>query len=328
MLVFGDSFAHYDTADIGAKWDVTGNVQIVVNASLARTNNRCCQMLSGTQGPAKAFTPHYTSLIGQVAVNVNTPNVAQSLTVMEFQIAGVGYNIGIRVNGDGTLSAFRGSGDTAEVELARSTLRPFAWGTWNYIEAQCFFSATVGTVVVRCNGRQVLNLSGIRTVCFASSQFSNAFSLKGAGNGLYYLADCVLIDWSSSPNNTFIDQAKVYVQMPTANVSVQWTPLAGSNFSEVNEIPPDGDTSYNSSSTVGQVDQYSISNSAVPGAASIAALQHCMDMRIDSGARTVASVVGGSVGSAVALTTSYLIYPFPYDTVPSFPVGVGPKVTA
>jgi hypothetical protein len=341
-LVFADSFGHYATADILAKWTAKGDVQIVNNAAIARTNSRCLQLLSGSECLLQTLAAHYTQLIQQVAFRLDSPNPAQSVSVMQFRdsaVSGVDhYNIGVRLQSDGTVSIWRGSGDSIEAPLQVSTLRPFVWGTaWNYFECACLFNATMGTVVLRVNGRTIISLSGIRTVAQASRVFTDQVELFGNGGNNQYYADYALIDSSVSPNNSFISQTKIYVEMPTANASASWTPLAGTNFSEVNEIPPDGDTSYNFSANVGDVDQYVTGLTGVPAAANIAAVQHCMDMKVDSGARTVASVVGGSVGDSNALTTSYVIYPFPYDQNPlgpanwdqsQFPVNFGPKVTA
>jgi hypothetical protein len=323
--VFMDSFGHYA---VNNKWSSAGSSQINIPVAYARTNTGVLQIVGGVFGPQFLFPSNLTNVIGQVAVNANTPGATQNPTVMEFVAPGQ-YNIAVRINGDGSVAIWRGNGDTAEVQLATSTNRPYIWNTWNTFECTCFFSATVGTVVLKVNGQQCINISGIRTVSFAANQFCSAFQLLGPGTGLWYMADCVVLDWSSAPNNTPIAQAKVYVVTPFENGNpVNWIPLAGSNFSEVNQIPPPGDTSYNSSGNIGDVDQYHVNPTGVPGAAVIQALQHNMDLRVDSGARTVASVIGGVVGSAQALTTSYVIYPFPQDSIPAFPVGVGPKVTA
>jgi hypothetical protein len=111
------------------------------------------------------------------------------------------------------------------------------------------------------------------------------------------------------------------------------------NYLNVAEIPPDGDTSYNSDDTIGQSDQYVHPLPAgVPANARIFAVQHCMDAEVITGARSITSDVGGVLSpNAVALAAGYFIQTWPYDANPvtaapwlaaSFPVLAGPSVTA
>jgi len=330
-VIFADSFGHYDS--LLTKWDAAGDNTIITNATIARTNNRCMQILSGASGPGKTLPANYAQLVGQVAVNADTPGLTQNPTIMQFQLSGVGYNIGIRVNGNGSMAIWRGPGDTGEVPLSTSTLRPWIWGGWCYVEAQCTFSSTVGFVTVWVNGQQIMQIGPLRTVAFAADQFSNAWQLFGNGGGLWYMADAVIIDPTVSPNNGRIPQTKIYAQVPNANgTPTSWIPFTGTNFSEVNTIPPPGDTSYCSSSNVGDIDQYLHPSTGIPVDSAVAALQHCLALRSVAGAVTVNSDLAGTVATpGFALTTSYLIYHNPSDgpwSLGSFPVAAGPKLTA
>ena len=329
-----DSFGHYNSADFPAKYVRVGDNGIVVNSTIARTGTRCLQIVSGADGPVLDFRPtQYIRLIAQGAWNVDTPGVGQQFNTFSFDIATHGYNIRIRVNGDSSLSVWRGNpNDAGSVELQRSSFRPFKWNTWNWISADCTFSDTLGSVVVNCNGRVVANVSGVRTTGVLGLEFCDAFEVMGTPtNGpLCYVADFALIDPSGGSVTAAVPSGKIYVTVPNANGNpVQWAPLAGQNFANVNEVPPDGDTSYVSSATVGQVDQYQ-HPAIVPAGASIAAYQHVLDGRVDSGTSpTVASDIAGSVATGKQFTTSYLMYVNPQDGDPgAFPVNAGPKVTA
>src|SRR5262249_50646336 len=139
-------------------------------------------------------------------------------------------------------------------------------------------------------------------------------------------------------NTTSVPGCKVYVTVPTSNgAPIQWTPSAGTNFANASTIPP-VTTSHNSSSTVGQIDQYVHPLPTMPAATGIVSVQHCMDLLVDSGTRDVASDVGGVAGTGITVTNTSLQYVLTvYDTNPggggawaqgAFPLAAGPKVTA
>lgn len=72
-------------------------------------------------------------------------------------------------------------------------------------------------------------------------------------------------DWTIVINSDFPQRYDYYLGdvsvdtvFPTANVSVAWTPLANTNWQEVSEVVFDGDTSYNYTSGVGDVDLFAI----------------------------------------------------------------------
>lgn len=330
-VLFMDSYSHYVSA--AQKYQAVGDAGVILNnPSFARTGIGYLKINSGTAGPQRQLGANFPKLIGQIAFQCDVPGPADLTGVMDFGVLGDNFNIRIEVNASGSISVIRGAGTSPQVQVTESVTRPFVYNTWNYIEAQCLFDSVNGSVVVNVNGREVINISGLRTVCTSGNNFSNYVQLLGATtNGPNTeLADFVIIDWSTAPNNSFIDAAKVYVEVPNANgATIQWTPLSGQNFANVNEVPPDGDTSYNSSSTVGQTDQYQHPNTGLPGGATILASQHCQCAKVDSGARTIASDLAGNVGAAEVLTTTYTIYCTPRDSDPSpFPVSAGPQVTA
>jgi hypothetical protein len=94
-----------------------------------------------------------------------------------------------------------------------------------------------------------------------------------------------------------------------AGAETQWTPSAGSNYQNVDENPENGDTDYNKSNTVGQVDTYAMAN-LVSVAGLIYGVQYLEYARKDNaGTRTIAPVarIGGAdyLGSNVNLSDSY-----------------------
>ena len=102
---------------------------------------------------------------------------------------------------------------------------------------------------------------------------------------------------------------RVQVTVPAANSAVQWTPLAGSNFSEVNELPVDGDTSYVYTSTAGQQDLYTVGSlTGTPSSIKAVQIRTCM-RKTDASAHTAASVISSSAtvqqGATQSLSSTY-----------------------
>lgn len=337
-LLFCDGFDNYDTlADF---WDLSpGDANIRIPAAHARTGLGALQINSGGFGPGRSI-PHSTDIL--FATNWYTDLLPGPCMSFLNTDADTGFNatvFWINVLNDGNIQAYwhpSGGG----FELGRtSTPGLVVPNTFVSIACRAFCSYTAGSLKVWVNGVLVLNLVNVRTAYAALFQYYNGVRLLGPG-GLptLYHDDVYCLDCSTPPNDDFEGALRIYALPPTANAGVTWTPNAGTNWSNVSEVPPDGDTSYNSSGNVGDQDQYVYPIGGVPANCSIPFVQHELDLKVDSGSRSVGSVINGTaVQGAIGLSSGYHIYPTPYDVNPStgvafvpadFPVNAGPKVTA
>jgi hypothetical protein len=117
---------------------------------------------------------------------------------------------------------------------------------------------------------------------------------------------------------------------PVGNNSIQWTPLANTNWQEVSETAMDGDTSYNFSDTAGQQDLFNFQ--ALSGVINqIVAVQIKGAYRkSDAGQRTAAQqLVSGATQVAGATTYFGLSYQYVTDLFPNDPnTGVGWTLSA
>jgi hypothetical protein len=338
-LLFCDGFDNYSA--ILDFWDFNsgGGNNNIVTTGQARTG-RGCLAITGALGPVKTL-PHYTNLL---LATCWSSDQAGSVFAVSNTDADVGYSaqvVTIDVLADGNVRAYRHPAGGGNLLGQTNTAGLVVFNSYVSIAAQIVCSATVGSVTVWVNGNIVLALTGLNTTFpgRADIPYFNAVQLMGPG-GLpnCFHDDFYLLDCSTPPHQTFLGALKLYAIAPTANASVVWTPLAGTNWSEVNEVPPDGDTSYNSSGNVGDQDQYNYPLTGVPANSIIAFIQHELDMKVDAGGRTVGSVVQAATpANPVALTTGYHIYCTPYDSQPggsaiwtpaTFPITAGPKVTA
>lgn len=335
-LIFCDSFDNY--ASQTEFWDFAGiDCAISTVPGNPRTGLGCLQVISSAFGPRKIFNANKTHVLGCLSWNSTDPG-----SVMDFFNATAGeVGVRVRVQGDGSIRFGWGNADNF---IAATPIGLYQFGVYNSIAVEVEnFTTSTGIITCWVNGVQVFQQSGLKTTnTFAtgSPSFCNAFRPMGPGGipGLCLIDDLYVLDCSTGPNITFLGPLKLYSLPPTSDVSVVWTPLGGgSNFSEVDEVPPDGDTSYVSSFSVGALDQYGYPLTGVPAGAAFPFLQHELDMKVDSGARSVASDVEGIIATGVALATGYHIYPTPYDVNPGtglpfvagdFPLSAGPIVTA
>lgn len=212
-----------------------------------------------------------------------------------------------------------------------------AVNTWYYVELKAKYSASSAT------GDNQLRVNGTLANAVNSGQnvrgdASGSMSSSGLGypNSSGSMASAVTIDFddvyilnaSGSFNNTFLGDCKVETLFPTADSATNstWTPTpsgAGTNWQRVKEVPPDGDTTYVSTATVGNRDGYTFGPlSSVP--ASIFALQtqagaadnaaansHKITDYLKSGSTTTDSA------QSIIMTPSYIGYRAVWETDPN-----------
>lgn len=65
-------------------------------------------------------------------------------------------------------------------------------------------------------------------------------------------------DYIHTDSATWLGERWIEPLVPSSNASVAWTPLSGANWTQVKELPCDGDTTYNSTVTAGATDTFGI----------------------------------------------------------------------
>jgi hypothetical protein len=131
-------------------------------------------------------------------------------------------------------------------------------GNWQYLEicAQAGL-AGAGAITVYLQGVGVLTLTGLTL----SATFDTVVVMPGVFNIAFFQADgsYTIDDIYLATTNTPLGPIRVSTIRPSgAGASTQWSPLTGANWTQVSETLVDGNTSYVSSSTVGQSDLYGL----------------------------------------------------------------------
>lgn len=307
-LLYIDSFDHYASADLGAKgWANITNATITATGRLS--------------------SPGYLRLPN------NGSTIDRTITATSGIVVGFGLSIS---SGTAQPICSLQSGTTAQVELRVSATRALtvtrngtllatsttilSTGVWYYVELKISISDTAGVVAMQINGAS-------ETLTFVTGNATNqdtrngtpttvdTVKFQGAGAQIITIDDLYVIDTTtgSAPANDFLGDCRVEAMLPsTAGNYAQWTPLSSTNVSNVDESSPDGDTSYNSSSTANQIDSFNYTN-ITPSSATIYGIQYALSARKDdAGTRTIAPLSRQSSTDYASATTHNLSTSYAY----------------
>ncbi len=250
-------------------------------------------------GNTFAFTPlgagSDTPLIG-IALRCNGTALT---SVAQRQIAyfmnGATVIATLSVTSAGRLQFHRGNQSTLLAETAAGVVTA---NTWSHIQCGFLRDASVGTVDIRVNGTSVITGTALNTGAsiIDTIQLISVQSLSADND--------ILVDDLFVKNDLgFPGDLRVETLRPTADTAVKnWSRSAGSdNYALVDETACDGDTTYVSSATVSQKDNYAMGELVEPPIAVHAVQATIIARKDDATVRTVAGRVKSS--AAVAGTT-------------------------
>jgi hypothetical protein len=155
----------------------------------------------------------------------------------------------------GYVSAYNAAGTL----VAQSPANTYNGNVWQFVEFYVSIG-TSGAMAMRLNNVPIFSVTGVNTQKSANGTFS-ALQLNNGGQ-LASFDDFRINDTTAGPgaypNNSWMGDLRVVDLAPISNSSVAWTPLTGANWQEVSEATFDGDTSYNSTITVGAKDLFNL----------------------------------------------------------------------
>jgi hypothetical protein len=337
-VIFMDSFDYFSL--LTDRYQTVEPDAALVGGGLQRTGTQCYVCNSGNGAIAKTVKRSSDMLIAAMTKRGNPGN-----------LLGLGNDGGgdllfgtclfVHVNGDGSLQALTGPARGFTNLGPPTAPNLYQFNTYNSVAMRGLYGAA-GRIRLYCNGVLVLDLNPIDTTGGQNpgGGFFDTVSFVGTTGGAGFFDDVYALDCTVPPNDGYLGAVRIYAQVPVADGAVSWTPSTGMppNYQQVNEIPPDQNTIFNSSSTVGQSDQYVYPLPGIPPNSTIFCVQHCQDFQVSNGSRVVTSDIGGFENAAgIALASSYAIYAWQYDVNPvtglawtaaDFPVLAGPAVIA
>jgi hypothetical protein len=273
MLLWADSFDHYGTTPNGGRdamlagaWAGfsagNGTLPVVSNArgrtgsnsllisynSLANAGVQARRVLGGNKSVmGVGFGVWMSSLPG-----INGRHG------IEFRSNANAAVCGLFIQSDGAIGFYTG----ASAVLIGSSEPVLQTGSWSHVEAKIVSHETSGSVEVRVNGITVLafedlNLgSGIAAVVFGNPQAGS-----GGGSFNWHIDDIVTWDDQGDYNNDFIGPARVATLFPAADTAqADWIPVGETDgYACINNVPPDGDTTYISAEDAGDISEFELS---------------------------------------------------------------------
>lgn len=145
---------------------------------------------------------------------------------------------------------------------------------WNYVEMKVTVGPEpFGTAELKINGTSVVSVSGVDSEGTAGRGTSVIRIGPQSNLGTFEIDDLYIIDNTGSSNTDLIGPVTIETLFPSgAGTTANFTPSTGSNFENVDDATPDGDTTYNSSSTATNKDTFAYDN-LTTSAATIYAVQ-------------------------------------------------------
>ena len=296
-LRYIDSFDHYQTAQLTAKWStVVFNAPApTIEPGLGRCGTQALLMAlsavaSVTKGAAFSgatavfgFAIKYTSFSG---VGTDT----------RFFIIGsaFGSHLAISRANDGTVFVERTDG--VGVLLGQSIPDVLRLGEWYYMEVKATIDNAAGAVEVRLNGVAVITVAGVDTQSVAGAVAAvTSLSFESTGACAYLIDDLYALDSTGpAPNNDFLGDVRVEYLQPTGPGAHQDWSLIGalSHWEAVDDgATPDDDTTYIHTATIGQVDTEEYENTGLPSGLIFGLQIGIYARKTDSGFREVAPVI-------------------------------------
>lgn len=160
---------------------------------------------------------------------------------------------------------------------------------WHYLEGHVVVDGTAGSIAISIDGSQVLSVTGVATKNPASPSKVNQlgfYSSYGNGGEGLLVDDFYVCDTTGSSLNSYLGDNIVYGVLPNGdggtNAMTQVGGTVAGHYTSINELSPDGDTSYLTSNTPGTTELFTIPN--LPAAAlDVLAVQVHADARREAG---------------------------------------------
>ena len=332
MLIFADGFAFYGTSATSRTNIIQGVwSQIDTGSQCATTNPRGNGThhlrISGTnQTVRRAFgATHQTFGMGAAFYFANLP-VADARSIL-FQLRD-GSNLNqftLTLTTTGAIQV-RNGGETGTI-LGTSADLAVTAGAYNHIEfvVDC---QNAGSIEIRVNGVTVLDIGPVDLQAQASPGAAQVrLGHVAADPPVMDIADMHAFDLTGGVNNDFLGDVEWLPRYPSADTATtDWTRNTGSNdFEAIDDVTPDGDTTYVEATAAGQVSIYEVTDVPANTSDIIAVVTQPMVRKTDAGSgslqtsliSTLVSPDQESNGDDHALTEAYTYYPDNHDVDPA-----------
>jgi len=284
---FGTSIGVAPTG-LDRKYNIKANINLI-DLEAGRTGGIALEMNgSGVHFQTFPLTTNPTLIIGK---GLKFPDYPGATTRLLALYDGVTEGVNVRCKADGEFEVYR-----ANTLLGTTTGAAVGQNNWCHFEIKVVTNDTTGSIELRVNGSAKLTLTSQDTQA-GSNAYHDMVRFLGVASTGQHIDDIYICDGSGSANNNFLGNMKVVGIFPTAEGdTINFTPSTGTdNSALVDENPPNDDTDYVESSTVGQKDLYQYGDVSGLGN-TIAGLQINTDVReTDASSFSLITVVKSNV---------------------------------
>lgn len=349
MLLWMDGMAHYATPQLPKKWttviDPPGLPGAFTIQPLGRFGN-CIQFLvpggSSSNSGQLSISPLVTQAGGWTPTASGVCGFA--IKVSDLQRVGTGSPVAylwavgslgapmlaLHLEPDGTFTLYRKNFPNVGEVILTVSAEGLLDDTYMYVEVKWVIHATAGSFELRVNTVPVMSFTGNTLGSGFPALWNTVHVLNhsaGGGTGDFYMRMCDFYLADLEPGglgyvvDDFVGDAIIDMIRPDGiGAQSGWTPLAAPNWSEENEVPPDGDASYVETTPVGTRDTYTFEDIPQdPFGIQVVAYAR----KIGLGNTTIAPIIrqGGvdidGVSQGVADPVEYFFLTWPYDANPA-----------
>jgi len=255
MLLFADSFEHYGTTPnngrdamlrgLWAQFDISGGF-MGVTTDQKRTgsysfrmeqniNNKLARFVFGGSGKVVSGVGFGIYLNELPTINTNIYSSFMSLAN--------GFIVSIAIQSDGSLAAYLGGSGGTLIAVSDSLLTA---GAFYHIESKLVVDPVVGDIEIRVNGNIAIKASNINTGSTNAAGYRFSVTGRSGSTLSVYLDDVFAWDDIGDFNNDFLGPQRLLTVYANGEISpYDWTTVgAASPHEAIDEVPPDGDTSY------------------------------------------------------------------------------------
>lgn len=170
----------------------------------------------------------------------------------------------VRLESNGRFGVYRGSG-TGNL-IVESAPAAVTHGGRYFMEFFFDIHASTGVVKFYVNEVQVLTSSGNTQAAATATWGQVTARAQPSAWGDFYIADATDMGDGFGGHAPYGDCRSDWHAVDSTGTYDQWTPLSGTNKSQVDEIPADDDTTYNETLSTGNKDSFGHENLKNPGA--------------------------------------------------------------
>jgi hypothetical protein len=282
-LLFMDGFDCYGTGDvtsiISCKWGSTPTTNLSAVAGKGQGN---ALSINDTVTLVSPRFDNLTALIVGFWFKKSALG-AYTESLLGFRSIATDY-VDVRVNASNFLIVTR-NGTT----LGTGTTTISA-DTWYFLEFKAFIDNTSGSVHVQLNGSLDINVFGVDTQN-GTDAFVNEFVLEGLSGFTITYDHLYCCDTSGSRLNDFLNLIEIESMKPNAEgTNTAWTPSAGDNWENVDDNPPDDDTTYNEAASTTLKDTHNFTN-PVHNGDKLAVVNNVVAKKTDAGSVSVRGAI-------------------------------------